>query len=112
MSSYGDDAQGTPLADEDRESARTHLATAIRELNELAKLVGKTLGRSPDDDRTLTRFVIDANTPRGPSTGIDAADEPVDVGVHTFCAGHECLGVYDAFKGICRPCTPDDHACD
>jgi hypothetical protein len=94
---------GTRLSDEDRGAARAHLGSAIRELNELAQLVGKTLGNSASNDRALTRVVIETNM---------AVDEPIDVTVSTFCHGHECLGVYDAVKGICRPCTPDDHACD
>ena len=103
MSTSQYEPPGTPLSEEDRESARVHLGSAIRELNELAKLVGKTLGRSANEDRPLTRVVIETNM---------AVDEPIDVSVSTFCHGHECLGVYDAVKGICRPCTPDDHACD
>ena len=103
--SYEAKPQEVPLEGADRDRAHDHFASALKELGELSGLVSRTLGRADDSlvsDEGFTRVVIEAS----------AADEPVDVTVSTFCRGTECLYVYDAFKGVCRPCTPDDHACD
>ncbi len=105
--SYEDKPQAVRLEGTDRDRAQDHLATAVRELGELSKLVSRTLGGADDSrepDASFTRVVIESHTA--------ASDEPVDVTVSTFCSGTECLYVYDAFDGVCRPCGPDDHACD
>jgi len=104
--SYEGTPQEVPLEGADRDQARNHLDSAIKELGELSRLVARTMGRadeSADRDPAFTRVVIDYDA---------ASSDAVDVGVSTFCSGTECLYVYDAFEGICRPCGPDDHACD
>ena len=106
--SYEEHPDAVQLDDADRDSAHDHIAAALKELSQLAGLISRTLGRDTDSPEAFTRVVIELPTPGG---DFDAT-KLVDVGVSTFCAGTECLGVYDALAGVCRPCTPSDHACD
>ena len=101
--SYEDSSPAVRLDGADRERAENHTADALKELKELAKLVAQTLGQA-GREVGFTRVAIELKE--------SASDEPVDVTVTTFCGGNpptECLGVYDAVEGVCRPCGPDDH---
>jgi hypothetical protein len=87
------------LEGDDLDRANNHYANAIRELEQLSKLVAQALGR--DYDRGFTSVAV-----AHPSNA--RQDQPVDVTVTVFCHGHDCAGVYDAVKGVCRPCGPGE----
>jgi hypothetical protein len=102
--SYAENPQGVQLEGADRDTARNHSSTAGNALSELANIVSRTLAR--EDASKLDRgFTVSAVLKR------KAVGEPVDVTLSTFCTHDgECLGVYDAVEGVCRPCTESEAA--
>jgi hypothetical protein len=97
--SYEDYPLAVPLEGAELDRANTHLANALRELDELFKLVSGKLGRTDDGGFTSVGFGRRSR---------QSLDEPIDVTGTVFCEGGHCVGVYDAVAGVCRPCEPTD----
>jgi hypothetical protein len=100
------DGSETPVvrvAEFDRTVARECLENLMNEANKLGEIISRTLGRDPVD--LTTGFTLSLNTDE---PEFSVSTHGVGLGILCNARTGECLGVYDDFLGVTRPCTASE----